>query len=93
LDIKNKLKPATDFFKDMSCEVEIEELVLVKISCGFINYRAENHLSQIELAQKLGVNQEKIVQLESGDYNPTVKELLGYVRKLNLKISMEIEEI
>ncbi len=35
--------------------------------------RAKNDLSQLELAQKVGVRRETIVFLEKGKYNPSLK--------------------
>ena len=36
-------------------------------------YRAKHHLTQAELAEKVGVRRETIVFLEMGKYNPSLK--------------------
>ena len=36
-------------------------------------YRAKHHLTQAELAEKVGVRRETIVFLEMGEYNPSLK--------------------
>lgn len=61
--------------------VEFEE-VLFAISEYIINYRKENKLTQKELAEKLKVNQTMISKLESGDYNPTFKQIYNMSQKL-----------
>lgn len=59
------------------------EDILLSISNCLIKYRNENHLTQIQLAKMLNVNQVMISKLESGYYNPTVKMLHEISRKLN----------
>ena len=54
--------------------LEQEELLYV-ISKNIITYRKENNLTQEELAKKINVNQTMISKLESGNYNPTFKQI------------------
>lgn len=51
--------------------------------------RAKNNLTQIELAQKVGVRRETIVFLEKGKYNPSLK--LAY--DISKVFKMRIEEV
>jgi putative transcriptional regulator len=51
--------------------------------------RAKNNLTQIELAQKVGVRRETIVFLEKGKYNPSLK-LAFDISKV---FKMRIEEV
>jgi putative transcriptional regulator len=51
--------------------------------------RAKNNLSQLELAQKVGVRRETIVFLEKGKYNPSLK--LAY--DISRVFSQSIEEV
>ena len=57
---------------EIDAVIEYEE-VLLSISKSLRNYRIENNLTQRQLARKLGIKQEMISKLESGNYNPTFK--------------------
>jgi putative transcriptional regulator len=48
--------------------------------------RAKHNLSQLELAQKVGVRRETIVFLEKGKYNPSLKLAFDISRIFNLSI-------
>jgi len=51
--------------------------------------RARDNLTQVELAQKVGVRRETIVFLEKGKYNPSLK--LAY--DISMVFDMRIEEV
>ena len=51
--------------------------------------RAKDNLTQVELAQKVGVRRETIVFLEKGKYNPSLK--LAY--DISKVFDMKIEEV
>lgn len=51
--------------------------------------RAKHDLSQLDLAQKVGVRRETIVFLEKGKYNPSLK--LAY--DISSVFSLRIEEV
>ena len=51
--------------------------------------RARENLTQVELAQKVGVRRETIVFLEKGKYNPSLK--LAY--DISKVFKMRIEEV
>ena len=48
--------------------------------------RAKYNLTQIELAQKVGVRRETIVFLEKGKYNPSLKLAYDISKVFNMKI-------
>lgn len=48
--------------------------------------RASSGLTQLELAQKVGVRRETIVFLEQGRYNPSLKLAHGIARVFGKKI-------
>ena len=58
------------------------EDILFEISKVIIKYRKENNLTQKALAEILTVNQVMISKLESGNYNPTFKQIHKISRKL-----------
>ena len=49
-------------------------------------YRAKHHLTQAELAEKVGVRRETIVFLEMGKYNPSLKLALQIVKIFQVPI-------
>lgn len=62
--------------------LEYEE-ILFEISESLKGYRKENNLTQKQLAELLKIDQVMISKLESGNYNPTFKQLHKISRKLN----------
>lgn len=48
--------------------------------------RARDNLTQVDLAQKVGVRRETIVFLEKGKYNPSLKLAYDISKIFNLKI-------
>lgn len=61
--------------------LEYEE-ILFEISESLKKYRRENNLTQKQLAKTLEFDQVMISKLESGNYNPTFKQLHKISRKL-----------
>ena len=49
--------------------------------------RARAGLSQLELADKLGVSRQTINAIEKGDYNPTIKLCVGICCVLGLTLN------
>lgn len=49
-------------------------------------YREKLHISQSELADKVGVRRETIVRLEKGQYNPSLKLALDISREFHAAI-------
>lgn len=45
--------------------------------------RAENDFSQADLAKLVGVTRQTINQIESGEYNPTIKLCIAICKALN----------
>lgn len=61
--------------------IEYQE-ILLEISKSLKKYREENRLTQKQLAKLLEIDQVMISKLESGNYNPTFKQLHKISRKL-----------
>jgi transcriptional regulator with XRE-family HTH domain len=72
----------TEDVSEIDAILEFEE-ILYSISEKIINYRMNKKISQKELAEILKVNQSMISKLESGDYNPTFKQIYNISRKLD----------
>ncbi len=56
-----------------------------------IKARQEKHLTQKELAEKVGTKQASIARLESGNYNPTFNFLQKIAAALGKKISFSLK--
>lgn len=65
--------------------------VMTDIAAALINYRADNALSQKELAERLGCSQAMVSKIESGDYNFTMRKLFDVVNKLEGRVLFEID--
>lgn len=72
--------------------IEYEE-ILFEISNGLKRYRKENNLTQKQLAKKLEFDQVMISKLESGNYNPTFKQLHKISRKLTNSAELFVDII
>lgn len=70
--------------------IEYEE-ILFEISKCLKNYRKENNLTQQKLAKILEIDQVMISKLESGNYNPTFKQLHKISRKLTNSAELFID--
>ncbi|MCQ2749030.1 MAG: helix-turn-helix transcriptional regulator [Clostridia bacterium] len=68
-------------------------IALGQIALYIRSYRKKHNLTQVELAEILGVNQVMVSKLERGNYNPTLKQLLKISYKLTRSNKMFFEII
>lgn len=61
-----------------------------EIAVQLLDYRIKHNLSQAQLAKKLGTKQSAVARLESGNDNPTVKQLQKIADALNAKLVIKI---
>lgn len=78
IDSKNNngidiLKSPWEVFDENQLQEFTLSNILVDFGCKLINYRLDNNLSQKDLAKKLNIPKEILIQLEKGEYNPTIK--------------------
>ena len=66
---------------DIDAIIEYEE-IMYAISEYIINYRKKHNLTQKQLAEKINKKQSMISKLESGEYNPSFKEIYNLSRML-----------
>ena len=73
--LKEKLKDP--YFKELY-ELEEQKLSIVK---RIVNYRIKNKLSQGQLAQKIGITQQHISKIESGEFSnvTTLEKILLFI--------------
>jgi len=68
---------------DSEFAAEWERLALARmVAVQLIGFRADHGLSQRELAERLGVSQPRVVELESGEKNPQIETLVKSEPKL-----------
>ncbi|HVE68456.1 MAG TPA: helix-turn-helix transcriptional regulator [Solirubrobacteraceae bacterium] len=68
---------------------EWERLALARhVAVELIRYRAENGLSQRDLAARLGVSQPRVVELESGEKNPQFETLAHLVAVTGIEFAL-----
>lgn len=79
---------------DPEFAVEWERLALARmVAIQLIGHRAEQGLSQRELAKRLGVSQPRIVELESGEKNPQIETLLKITAATGLEFAIDIAPV
>lgn len=68
---------AAEFVGDPEFAEEWERLAVARaVAARLVGYRADHGMSQRALAESLGVSQPRIVELESGEKNPTFDTLV-----------------
>ncbi len=81
--LKENLENDPEFKKIWEESEEKRELVK-----KIIALRIKEHLTQKELAEKIGTNQSAISRLESGKYNPSMDFLMRIGRALNKRVEI-----
>ena len=75
------------YMKDPECAAEYERLEPVyDIISAITMARAEQNLTQRELAERCGMRQSAFARLESGNANPTLKTLQQVAKGLGKKL-------
>jgi DNA-binding XRE family transcriptional regulator len=76
---------------DPELAAEWERLALARmVAARLIAYRAENGLSQRELAKSLGVSQPRVVELESGEKNPQIETLVKIAAMTGIEFAFDV---
>lgn len=60
------------------------------VALAVVGHRAKHHLTQTQLAEKLGVRQPQVARLESGEHNPSIEMLQRLARTLGLRFIVEV---
>jgi len=63
-----------------------------QVALLLVAYRAEHHLTQTALAQKLGMRQPAVARLEAGDHNPSVRTLIRLAEALGVEFTLHISK-
>ncbi len=79
---------------DPEYAAEWERLALARmVAVQLIGYRADHRLSQRELAERLGVSQPRVVELESGEKNPRIETLVKIAAATGLEFAIDIAPV
>ena len=82
---------AAAFDADPVFAAEWERLALARmVAARLIAYRSENGLSQRELAERLGVSQPRVVELESGEKNPQIETLVKIAAATGIEFAFDV---
>lgn len=84
-DIREKLLRDPEVkkaYEDMKPEFDV--------ATALIEARTRAHLTQAEVAKRMGTSQSAVARLESGHYLPSLKSLQKYACAVNRKIPIEI---
>jgi len=60
------------------------------VAIAVVGYRAKRHLTQTQLAKRLGVRQPHIARLETGEHTPSMEMLQRLARALGLRFIVEV---
>lgn len=70
--------------------VPVDPLLAIRLQLRWA--RAEESLTQEKLAEKLGMSQQQLARLESGESNPTVKTITRVAEALGRRFVMSLEK-
>ena len=60
------------------------------VALALIGYRVKHHLTQTQLAEKLGARQPQVARLEMGEHTPSLEMLQRLARTLGLRFIVEV---
>jgi transcriptional regulator with XRE-family HTH domain len=60
------------------------------VAVAIVRYRAEHHLSQRDLAQRLGMKQPQVARLELGEVNPSIDTLMRISSQLGIEFTIDV---
>ena len=59
-----------------------------EFTCNLKKYRQMKEMTQVQLAEKVGVRRETIMRLEAGRYNPSLKLAIDISREVETPIEV-----
>jgi DNA-binding XRE family transcriptional regulator len=79
---------------DPEFAAEWERLALARmVAARLAGYRFDHGLSQRDLAERLGVSQPRVVELESGEKNPQIETLVKIAAATGLEFAIDIAPV
>ncbi|MDD3279746.1 MAG: helix-turn-helix transcriptional regulator [Lachnospiraceae bacterium] len=71
---------------------EKQEEVRQDVIAQYIKSRKEQHMTQADVADKLGVKRPNITRFENGSYNPTVDMLVKIAASMGKEVEIRLVE-
>ena len=82
---------AEELQNDPEFRAEWERTAVARaVAVALVRYRAEQDLSQRDLAATLGMKQPQVARLEAGDVNPTIDTLMRIASKLSIEFIIDV---
>jgi transcriptional regulator with XRE-family HTH domain len=82
------------FLKEMGIEITQADReygkIISRVSTELLIYRHDNHLTQKQLAEKLGFNQPYLSKIENGEKNLSIKKLAEISASLGAKVEISL---
>jgi transcriptional regulator with XRE-family HTH domain len=76
--------------EDAAFRAEWQRLAFARhVAAELIRYRADNGLSQSDLARTLEISQPRVAKLESGEYNPRIETVIELTRKTGVEFAFD----
>lgn len=76
-----------------ACPVHPEAAMIEDLGRALALVRIAKGIKQRELAEMTGINQSKISSVENGTFNPGIRNLMTYARKLRKRVVITLEDI
>jgi transcriptional regulator with XRE-family HTH domain len=74
--------------EDAEFRAEWQRLAFARhVAAELIRHRADNGLSQSDLARALEISQPRVAKLESGEYNPRIETVIELTRKTGVEFA------
>jgi transcriptional regulator with XRE-family HTH domain len=74
--------------EDAAFRAEWQRLAFARhVAAELIRYRADNGLSQSDLARVLDLSQPRVAKLESGEFNPRIETIIEITRKTGVEFA------
>jgi transcriptional regulator with XRE-family HTH domain len=74
--------------QDAEFRAEWQRLAFARhVAAELIRYRADNGLSQSDLARTLDISQPRVAKLESGEFNPRIETVIEITRKTGVEFA------
>jgi DNA-binding XRE family transcriptional regulator len=90
-ELKSHQVIVAESLKDPAYRAEWERTRFAhEVAIRVIQYRVEHHLTQTELARRLGMRQPHVARLEAGDHEPSLATLRRLAQVLGLEFHIDI---
>lgn len=63
------------------------------VAVAIVRYRAQNDLSQRDLAKRLGMKQPQVARLELGEVNPSIETLMRISSQLGIEFTIDVRPV